>query len=354
MEKIFVVRPFTTTSVGWWHTERDQLDLSPSYQRKSGVWNLGDKAFLIDSIINGYDVPKFYIADFSYAGSELNQSGKPFAVIDGRQRFEAIFDFMDGKVPLNSDMLYLSDPAIRLGKMTARDLAQEHPRIFQRISSFPLSVMSVITNEVDRINDLFVRLNKSKPLTGAEVRGAMSGEVPKLIRTISNTPFFLKHVGFSNQRKQHENVAAKLLLIEHRGGFVETKKTNLDRFVLEALRTESEFSESAMAVESNLHVMEKIFPPQSPLMGSSGMLPVYYWLVRNNRDIRNLGHLIEEFASFRAKNPLHPAIAQFNSVSRSTNDETSYRVRYSVIEEFCRNDGEFNDARHFVTHRNSG
>jgi len=224
MEKIFVVRPFTATSLGWWHTERDQIDLSPDYQRKSGVWNVADKAFLIDSIINGYDIPKFYIADFSYTGSVLNKSGKPFAVIDGRQRFEAIFDFMDGKVALNSHMLYLSDPTTRLGKMKVKDLEREHPRIFQRIHSFPLSVMSVITNEVDRINDLFVRLNRSKPLTGAEVRSAMSGEVAMLIRAIANSSFFLSHVGFSNQRKQHENVAAKLLLIEHRGGFVETKK----------------------------------------------------------------------------------------------------------------------------------
>jgi hypothetical protein len=344
MENIFVVRPFTSTSLGWWHTERDQIDLSPPYQRKSGVWNLSDKAFLIDSIINGYDIPKFYIADFSYTGSALNQSGKPFAVIDGRQRFEAIFDFMDGKVPLNADMRYLSDPQIRLGKMKAHDLEREHPRIFQRINSFPLSVMSVITNEVDRINDLFVRLNKSKPLTGAEVRSAMSGEVPMLIRSIANTRFFSTHIGFSNQRKQHENVAAKLLLIEHRGGFVETKKTNLDRFVNEALRTESEFSQSAKAVKFNLQLMERMFPPTSPLLKSSGMLPVYYWLVRNNSDRSDLHLLLTKFASLRLKNQLHPAVARFNSVSRSTNDELSYRVRYGVLEDFCRNGGQFTGA----------
>lgn len=331
MENVFVVRPFSNTSVGWWYAERDQIDLSPSYQRKSGVWTIKDKAFLIDSIINGYDVPKFYIADFSYSGSRLNLAGRPFAVIDGRQRFEAIFDFLDGKFPLNADIRYLADEDVRLGGLTARDLAFQHPRILQRIESFPLSVMSVITDQVDRINDLFVRLNRSKPLTGAEVRSAMSGEVPSYIRSIASMDFFEKFVGFSNSRKQHENVAAKLLLIEHRGGFVETKKTSLDRFVLEALLTESEFSTTAEYVKKTLERMEQEFVPKDALLRSSGMIPVYYWLVRNSDANGRLLESLHEFEHFRRSSPLHPAVVAYNSVSRSTNDELSYRVRYAVI-----------------------
>lgn len=347
MEKTFVVRPFINTSIGWWHTERDQLDLSPSYQRKSGVWTASDKSFLIDSIINGYDIPKFYIADFSYSGSELNKSNKPYAVIDGRQRFEAIFDFLDGKVTLNSDIRYLADYTVKLGKMNARDLEREHPRIYQRIQSFPLSVMSVITNHADRINDLFVRLNKSKPLTGAEVRSAMTGEVPKHIRDIASHRFFTELVGFSNQRKQHENTAAKLLLIEHRGGFVETKKTSLDRFVHEAMLSESEFSFTALQVKKTLDLMMEVFGPKNQLLKSSGMIPVYYWLVRENPKILNIGKLFSEFEDFRKKNLTHNAIIEFNAVSRSTNDDLSYRIRYSVISEFVRNKDHFPAAIFF-------
>lgn len=332
MENIFVVRPFSNTSIIWWYTERDQLDLAPSYQRKSGVWAKKDQAFLIDSIINGYDIPKFYIADFSYTGSPLNSTGRPFAVIDGRQRFEAIFDFLDGHVPLNPEIRYISDSSIQLGRMTARDLEREHPRILQRIQSFPLSVMSVITNQVDRINDLFVRLNKSKPLTGAEVRSAMKGEVPIHISNIATHPFFTTLVGFSNQRKQHENVAAKLLLIEHRGGFVETKKTNLDRFVEEALLSESEFYLATNAVLEVLDRMVEAFAKNSYLLKSSGNIPVYYWLVREHFNGINLAIVLGEFEAFRERHPKTSAVVQFNAVSRSTNDENSYRVRHRVLE----------------------
>ncbi|HBP5027345.1 TPA: DUF262 domain-containing protein [Pseudomonas aeruginosa] len=337
MTEIFVVRPFANTSIMWWYSERDQIDLSPPYQRKSGVWVSKDKAYLIDSIINGYDIPKFYIADFSYTSSDLNQSGRPFAVIDGRQRFEAIFDFLDGRFPLNSDIKYLADESIHLGGMTSRELEKFHPRILKRIESFNISVMSVITNQADRINDLFVRLNKSKPLTGAEVRSAMTGEIPQYIRNTAAHKIFTESVGFSNQRKQHENVAAKILLIEHRGSFVETKKTNLDRFVSEALLTESEFSVTAGRTINVLDKMLKIFGKNNSLLKSSGMFPVYYWVVRKLYETPNLNQKLHEFESFRKKNPTHPAVAAFNSVSRSTNDELSYNIRFAVIEKYLNN-----------------
>jgi len=343
MGDIFVVRPFATTSIGWWYSERDQIDLSPSYQRKSGVWAQKDKAFLIDSIINGYDMPKFYIADFSYTSGELNTSGRPYAVIDGRQRFEAIFDFLDGRFPLNQDMRYLADPSVKLGGMTARDLEKHHYRIFKRIESFNLAVMSVVTNQAERINDLFVRLNKSKPLTGAEVRSAMVGEIPSHIRSLSNHKFFTQQVGFSNQRKQHENVVAKILLIEHRGEFVETKKINLDRFATETLLTELEFTATAEAVTKNLDRMAEEFKSGSPLLRSSGMIPVYYWLVRNLPKESEIEKYSRKFELFRKANSTHPAVVMFNSVSRSTNDEVSYWVRYSVLRDFIQGKGELDD-----------
>lgn len=336
MENVFVVRPFATTSVGWWYSERDQIDLSPPYQRKSGVWNLRDKAYLIDSIINGFDVPKFYVADFSYSSSRLNASNRPYAVIDGRQRFEALFDFLDGKVPLNSDFIYLADPSLALGGLTARDLALEFPRILKRVESFNISVMSVITDQESRINDLFVRLNKSKSLTGAEVRSAMLGEVPKHIQHLSSHPFFTEFVAFSNRRKQHENVAAKLMLIEHRKDFVETKKTSLDRFVAEALLTETEFTTTAQSVWRGLDALTDSFDPGDAALRSSGNVPVYYWLVRNFGPM-NMGALLHDFSVFRGRHPTHPAIVIFNSVSRSANDEYSYRVRYAVLQAFLKN-----------------
>ena len=93
--------------------------------------------------------------------------------------------------------------------------------------------MSVITSEESLINELFVRLNSSKPLTGAEIRSALSGEVPEMIKSIASHNFFVDCVSFADNRKQDENLAAKLLLLEFRGKFTDTKKRHLDSLVKE-------------------------------------------------------------------------------------------------------------------------
>ncbi|MCB1916198.1 MAG: DUF262 domain-containing protein [Rhodocyclaceae bacterium] len=331
---MFVVRPFQATTLSWWHAERDQIDLSPPYQRSPGVWSNSDKAYLIDSIINGYDVPKFYIADFSYVSSALNLKGKPFAVIDGRQRFEAMFDFLDGRIRLNRDMVYLGEERYSLAGMNYFELKEKFPKIAQRVENFNITVMSVITDREEMINDLFVRLNRSKPLTGAEVRSAMIGEVPRLIREISSTPFFTECIAFSTNRKQQENVAAKLLLIEHRGDFVETKKVNLDRFAREAALTEMEFQASAERVITVLEDSTYLFKKNDPLLKASGIVPIYYWLIRNGLGRPDLRDRLERFERFRATVRGHPAIEVYNNVSRSTNDPSSYKARYAVLAKF--------------------
>lgn len=334
---MFVVRPFEATTLIRWYLDRDNLDLAPSYQRSSGIWSSSDKAFLIDSVINGYDIPKFYIADFSYVSSELNTSGKPFAVIDGRQRFEAFFDFFEGRFPLNDDIVFLADRSIRLGGLTYDALKERYPKISQRVENFNITVMSVITDEADLINDLFVRLNRSKPLTGAEVRGAMAGPVPAHIRRISAHRFFTENVSFSTHRKQDENTAAKLLLIEHRGSFVETKKITLDRFVREAALTEYDFANSAERVVEVLDSTSNIFVPRDPLLRSSGVVPVLYWLIRNFGNVSNLRNMLAEFEVLRRRDDfkLQSPFVEFNVASRSVNDQASYEARYAALCEFA-------------------
>ncbi|WP_229421350.1 GmrSD restriction endonuclease domain-containing protein [Telluria antibiotica] len=332
---MFVVRPFQATTLAYWYGERDQLDLSPPYQRSSGVWSNTDKAFLIDSIINGYDIPKFYIADFSYVSSALNLKGRPYAVIDGRQRFEAIFDFLDNRFRLNNDMVYLGEERISLAGLLFNEIKEQFPKIAQRIENFNINVMSVLTDQEEKINDLFVRLNKSKPLTGAEVRSAMVGEVTRLIRQIAKSDFFKKYVSFNTKRKQDENVAAKILLIEHRSGFVDTKKVNLDRFAMEAALTETEFNNSAERVLEVLDAMCEIFEPGDSLLRSSGIVPLYYWLAKHYPNV-DLRWEMQAFEEYRKDNPSTAPIAAYNKASRSTNDLLSYKVRYAVLEAFLK------------------
>src|ERR1700683_5350529 len=94
------------------YSERDEINVNPEYQRKGGIWTLEKKSLLIDSILNDYDIPKIY---FHALGSEEYATGGfRYAVIDGRQRLETIWSFMDGSFTLADDFEYQRDTEIDL------------------------------------------------------------------------------------------------------------------------------------------------------------------------------------------------------------------------------------------------
>jgi Protein of unknown function DUF262 len=339
---MFTIQPYQMKTLSWWNSQRKNIDMEPSYQRKGGIWTAEDKGYLVDSILNGYDVPKLYLADFTYVKSPLNEKSKQFAVIDGKQRLEAIFDFFDGNLVLNEAFSYGPNPSLKLAGLGYKDLKSRHPDVASVFETYNLSVMSVITDEEGRINELFVRLNRSKPLTGSEIRSAMTGVVPKAIQKIADHRFFQTRIGFSTKRKQEYNAAAKILLIEFRGKFVDTKRTHLDRFVLEARLSQSTSLKRVVnKVVQVMTVMADVFTPADPLLRSQGPLTLYYWFVRNNIEHKELiREFLVRFESSRRENRqkvedqrrADEELLRFDLMSRSVNDQGSLTERYRILE----------------------
>lgn len=336
---MFTIRSYESKTLSWWHDQKDNIDFNPSYQRKGRLWSVKDKSYLIDSILNGFDMPKIYIADFTFHNSDLNEHKCPYAVVDGKQRFEAIFDFFDNMLTLDKDFIFMEDPSLKLSGLSYKDLKSKYPKVASKFENFNLSVVSIITDSEAMINEMFIRLNKSKPLTGAELRNAMKGDVPKLIRQIVKHKFFAKNVKFNIQRSQDANVASKLLLIEFRGKFVDTQKSHLDRLVDDVVAAEMNSLDSAYKrVITILGYMNKSFIVNDPLLSSSGLVPVYYWLFRNygkqNADkIRNFLILFDG-ARKGHKNGLSYDFdyLNFNSYARSVNNQSNLQGMYNIIE----------------------
>lgn len=343
--KKFKVSELDRKTLGWWRTRRSKIDLDPPYQRRGRLWSDADKAYLIDSILNGFDVPKIYMADFTWGNSKLNQKKLPYAIIDGKQRFEAIFDFFDGKIVLNEDFVYLPKPELELAGLGYPDLLKNHPEIADEFDTYNLLVMSVFAEAEEFINELFVRLNRSKPLTGAEIRNAMGGLAPAVIRQIAKHEFFHEYAGFQTQRGQDLNAAAKILLFEYKQKPHETKKRNLDEFVLETKSKRGGLLEVAgRRVVDLLDELTEIFLPQDGLLASAGIIPVYYWFVRSVKEdnYHNVREFLVGFEKKRkenkqliAQNPLSDQIDQeltrFDGFNRSTNDEASHVGRFKIL-----------------------
>lgn len=75
---------------------KGQLDMDPPYQRRS-VWNLKDRQYFLDTIFGDYSSPPIYL-------HKLDAEEYRYAVVDGKQRLETIFLFVNNEVPLASSM----------------------------------------------------------------------------------------------------------------------------------------------------------------------------------------------------------------------------------------------------------
>ena len=328
-------------TLSWWRARKPQIDMNPPYQRRGRLWSEADKAYLVDLILNGFDVPKFYIADFTYANSKLNKKRLPYAIIDGKQRFEAIFDFFDGVITLNSDFVFLENPRIKLAGLGYKDIVQNYSEIAEIFDNYNITVISVITNNTERINELFVRLNRSKPLTGAELRNAMTGPAPEVICELAKHEFFVDLVRFQVRRGQDLNAAVKLLLFEFYGGPQETKKTNLDSFVRETIKAREKLELAARRAHSTLDDVSSIFLPKDFLLSSAGSVPVYYWFIRSLRvrDYPRIRDFLVRFEEERKRNwekvdvgegRIDREFVEYDQFNRNTNDVSSHVGRIRI------------------------
>ncbi|HDS1633254.1 TPA: DUF262 domain-containing protein [Stenotrophomonas maltophilia] len=372
--KIHQPRPLS-----WWLSEfrRDHIEMQPGYQRRSNLWSKWKKAHLIDSIINGFDIPKFYVADFkTRAEGAIQDTDKPYAVIDGKQRFEAIFAYLSGDFPLNVSAIYHADPSEDIGGLSIFDLRDRYPHIAKRLEKFEPVVMSVSTDASNLIDELFVRLNSGVSINGAERRNAMPGPLPQIIRDITVHPFFTDRVRFSKDRMQEFNLAAKLLMFEFHDSFMDTKAKNLDAFVLSGAEATAEqfgayemalsarsrakiasaeaaledalqpYREAEQRVMDTLDALAGLFESRDYLLSKQGVIPVYYWVLRNHPRMRTLFRdFLEEFdpavlehvrVAREDPDAANPKLLTYYNAIRTSNDKSSMDQRYAMLIAFFR------------------
>jgi hypothetical protein len=267
-------------------SERSEINMSPEYQRMGGVWTTDKRRLLIDSILNDYDIPKIYFHALS--PETFLETGLRFAVIDGRQRLEAIWGFMDGEFTLATDFEYQRDQQINLGGLSYADIAQQYPKIRIKFDSFvlPIVTVSIEGDDIDLIEDMFSRLNEAVPLNAAEKRNAIGGNVVRTITKISEHTFFANRVRFRNNRFQHRESSARFLLVEDSltklGQIVDTKKVYLDALAKNYRDNDQPYIDTlGMKVEDILNDMTQVFTDGDELLLAQGVIVVYYLIFRS-------------------------------------------------------------------------
>lgn len=329
------------------YSEREYIQLDPVYQRQGDVWTLEKKQLLIDSILNNFDLPKMYFHEFA-PPQIIDGQRYHYAIVDGKQRLSTIWGFIDGEFALADDFKYLHDDSKDLRGLSYTELAQKHPLIKALFDAVTLPIVTIQTEEVELIEEMFSRLNEAVPLNAAEKRNALGGPLPVVIRQLSRESFFLRNLPFSNSRYRHFDLAAKFLYLQSENKLVDTKKVYLDMFVKQfRSKEQTEIQSFVQECKTIIKSMSEVFVENDPLLRSVGTDVLYYWLFRTafvEEWSDKLGR--QAFLDFEEKREKNRQVAEedlsaanyelieYDRLVQSPNDGVALRFRFEVLSKF--------------------
>ena len=176
---------------------RDRYDI-PDWQREE-VWDRAKKQRLIDSILHGWKLPKFYFVE---------ASGDNYLVEDGQQRLTAIFEFFSNELPLSPDS------EKKFGGLFYKNLPR---KVSESFDDFEIEYDVIEGATDEELKEFFQRLQAGMSLTSSEKLNAIHSKLRDFCRSASKHHFFRNTVAIPNTRYAHFDILAKVATIEIEG-----------------------------------------------------------------------------------------------------------------------------------------
>lgn len=141
--------------------EIGEMIVDAPYQRKS-VWNMDQKQNLIRSLIIGVPIPAIMINNRFAANHDVKDAH--YAVIDGRQRLEAIIGFHNNDFTIPAEWVdkeFITEEALEAGlsEIFYKDLKRVAQRTIHLSTTIPVNMTSVKT--VQEEAQIYLLLNST-------------------------------------------------------------------------------------------------------------------------------------------------------------------------------------------------
>jgi len=166
------------------------LIVNRRYQRKL-VWTKHEKASLVESVLHNYPIPLILLGEV-----KLSDGNDGFEIIDGMQRLNALFGFIENQFSVNGAFFdirqhsFAKDLSLQ-GLFKPVDL--ENSNFFSskecaKFLEYQLAVTIYRPKSPDEIQDIFNRINSNgKHLSPQEVRQAgVTSRFSELVRSLAS------------------------------------------------------------------------------------------------------------------------------------------------------------------------
>lgn len=235
-EKIRVATQSMTIDLVLQRIKYNELNLSPDFQRKGGIWNARTKSRLIESMLIRIPLPAFYM--------DATDENK-WIVIDGLQRLTALKMFVNDRSLKLCELEFLS----QLEGKTFEEL----PRNLQRrILETQVTVYLIEKGTPSAVKfNIFKRINTGGlPLSLQEIRHALNqGKSTKFLESLANLPSFKKATdGSVNSKRMADREFILRFLAFSIHSYSEYKATEFDSFLSDVMKEINDMSDQELNV----------------------------------------------------------------------------------------------------------
>lgn len=247
---------------------KNTLQMDHPIQRQELQW-LDDRlkrSLLIHSILANYPVPPIYCLKES-----IGEKDYSYSILDGKQRLTTIFDFVDGRYPLDAETpsVVIDGTAYELGDKYFTDLDTECQ---QELLRFKFTIYGFEDADDDLIEEIFFRLNNSTPLSKPQKAMPLCGVGnATFIKSLLSDRFFSEVCQFSAlQRRKSDDMCTLLqsmMLLDNRYEGYEFASISADEIMKYASCIKNNYSEEQKErLYGIIDYLEKIFPEKNKML----------------------------------------------------------------------------------------
>jgi len=171
--------------------DRKEIQVNREYQRSDKVWPDAAKSYLVESVILGYPIPKFYLHSITDAKNRSTIK----EIVDGQQRSIALKSFFDDGFKLSN--------SLETEDLRGKNYSALSDDAKGKFLSYNLSIDQFVGANAEEVREVFRRMNSyTIPLNPEEMRHAQhQGEFKWFVGSIaSKNSSFLGNIGTFTQK----------------------------------------------------------------------------------------------------------------------------------------------------------
>ena len=326
------------------NTKRVKINPKPQYQRTS-VWSPSKKKLFIDSILRGYDVPKFYLR------STPNDPLYDYEITDGQQRMRSIWEFMSD----NNDENYSLSEAIINNINTSKLFYSNLGGLKKYFNDYEINITIIDDATPEEIRSLFARLQMGEQLNQVELRHAMASNIGSAIISVVETHSFFSESKISVGRYKHQDYLDHAVTLVYYNSTSDVKAKNIrEMYKALANSTSDIFQDYIRRSIDVLNWMEKINNLNKGVFKNKWAFIDVFWLLYkcldniSNIDISTFVLHFRNFEQKRLNNHKTPEVL-INDPASANFDKDMYD--YIVAFKFSGNTRENITIRHNVIYK---